>query len=139
MCTLSMPLTMISIHAPRVGGDLRDYIQYSPRRAISIHAPRVGGDMLPWTTTSRLWRFQSTPPVWGATTLIDKWSLVKSISIHAPRVGGDYRDRGNVNAASISIHAPRVGGDWELFKNFLIARNISIHAPRVGGDTHRGL
>ena len=55
----------ISIHAPRVGGDIdtdgEDHIY-----DISIHAPRVGGDE-------------------------DDITAIKSdyISIHAPRVGGD--------------------------------------------------
>ena len=34
---------------------------------ISIHAPRVGGDPASTTWTSIRGRFQSTPPVWGAT------------------------------------------------------------------------
>ena len=55
----------ISIHAPRVGGDLL----IAPgqfRIGISIHAPRVGGD-----------RIYQEP-------IEDR-----NISIHAPRVGGD--------------------------------------------------
>ena len=57
---------LISIHAPRVGGDDRHH-QVVVRLVISIHAPRVGGD-LSW--------------FWGSYPL-------PSISIHAPRVGGD--------------------------------------------------
>ena len=33
--------------------------------------------------------FQSTPPVWGATSLNPKYADIVIISIHAPRVGGD--------------------------------------------------
>ena len=36
---------------------------------ISIHAPRVGGDYLSSYPTDAPSRFQSTPPVWGATLL----------------------------------------------------------------------
>ena len=34
-------------------------------------------------------RFQSTLPVWGATTTFDAWAKQFGISIHAPRVGSD--------------------------------------------------
>ena len=34
-------------------------------------------------------KFQSTPPVWGATLHCGEQLKNKSISIHAPRVGGD--------------------------------------------------
>ena len=56
---------------------------------ISIHAPRVGGD---YTTILQMKVdeiFQSTPPVWGATTGRKAGKEVSYISIHAPRVGGD--------------------------------------------------
>ena len=107
------PIIIISIHAPRVGsdvlgGDIRLDL------GISIHAPRVGSDSgrtSGWPgcwyfnprspcgerqktsmVTSRAIKFQSTLPVWGATTqpsLSDSWI---HISIHAPRVGSDpYR------------------------------------------------
>ena len=57
---------MISIHAPRVGGDVC-LADFAVRIAISIHAPRVGGDLL-------------LRGVVGGQC---------PISIHAPRVGGD--------------------------------------------------
>ncbi|EOS63285.1 hypothetical protein C816_03710, partial [Oscillibacter sp. 1-3] len=85
----------ISIHAPRMGGDLlhvpwprssgyfnprpphggRLGRQIPPERAtkISIHAPRMGGDD---PKPSYLWEsspFQSTPPAWGATS--STWPL----------------------------------------------------------------
>ena len=58
----------ISIHAPRVGSDLREY-DTSGRNIISIHAPRVGSDM-------------------GRDTLNNHIN----ISIHAPRVGSDGKN-----------------------------------------------
>ena len=36
-------------------------------------------------------KFQSTPPVWGATGLLDELRDTLDISIHAPRVGGDAK------------------------------------------------
>ena len=78
----------ISIHAPRVGSDHKCD---NPRciNPISIHAPRVGSDQktLPGHCLSAL--FQSTLPVWGATTVHCPWCPPFRISIHAPRVGSD--------------------------------------------------
>ena len=58
----------ISIHAPRVGRDFENPY-YDNSDEISIHAPRVGRD----ASHSQLLRsdleFQSTRPVWGATSL----------------------------------------------------------------------
>ena len=56
---------------------------------ISIHAPRVGGDVSVGLRTRTMWIFQSTPPVWGATNLSYMVQADLPISIHAPRVGGD--------------------------------------------------
>ena len=79
----------ISIHAPRVGGDVHP-LPGPAVHNISIHAPRVGGDLTIIMDVQRLRPFQSTPPVWGA-TLLALLELVERhpISIHAPRVGGD--------------------------------------------------
>ena len=82
--------TMISIHAPRVGsdqtvsdlytdlwdfnprspcGERRPHLTQSTRRTgISIHAPRVGSDFLLFVFKFHLTKFQSTLPVWGATS-----------------------------------------------------------------------
>ena len=47
----------------------------------------------------RLWKymdaqknqiFQSTLPVWGATTYLERYRKAAAISIHAPRVGSDF-------------------------------------------------
>ena len=58
----------ISIHAPRVG---RDLPPQDLRRAssISIHAPRVGRDLDDEVVPVVAGAFQSTRPVWGATSL----------------------------------------------------------------------
>ena len=102
----------ISIHAPRVGSDctqqwhlcsLQDFNPRSPcgerpkafnemsrAQDISIHAPRVGSDVCKFGEDYALSTFQSTLPVWGATSIkvVDgEPKLV--ISIHAPRVGSD--------------------------------------------------
>ena len=86
-----LPEEHISIHAPRVG---RDYNQldFRHKREISIHAPRVGRDAKASLRRFISSLFQSTRPVWGATTLRTALSHIKGISIHAPRVGRDVKN-----------------------------------------------
>ena len=43
--------------------------------SISIHAPRVGGDVYMGVTPSNALLFQSTPPVWGATIAGNRGAL----------------------------------------------------------------
>ena len=101
--------------------------------------------------------FQSTLPVWGATSPQDLSRTQPQISIHAPRVGSDSSISGVLyRGSTISIHAPRVGsdrsdgagqippddfnprspcGERRLIRKWTSAfRTISIHAPRVGSD-----
>ena len=59
---------------------------------VSIHAPRVGSDLKPLKDKLVELMFQSTPPVWGATYLLQYVPEAIKVSIHAPRVGSDtYR------------------------------------------------
>ena len=147
-------ISRVSIHAPRVGRDLRQSRgRLLPR--VSIHAPRVGRDI------------EAYPMRDGMT-----------VSIHAPRVGRDRRhlplhqpragfnprapcgarhDPAECNLrslrfqstrpvwgatapatspyhySSVSIHAPRVGRD-EVSNPCDELVDVSIHAPRVGRD-----
>ena len=59
---------------------------------ISIHAPRKGGDTVEMERFNTPLTFQSTPPARGATETCqcEPWAIV--ISIHAPREGGDSKD-----------------------------------------------
>ena len=104
--------------------------------------------------------FQSTLPVWGATSERCTAIFTANISIHAPRVGSDLVIvHGLLTDICISIHAPRVGSDsrgstgrttnrpfqstlpvWgatQALRNLCITLCISIHAPRVGSDLCR--
>ena len=56
---------------------------------ISIHAPREGGDDFDNACNSKPLEFQSTPPARGATLLFLVLCMIPLISIHAPREGGD--------------------------------------------------
>ena len=122
----------ISIHAPRVGRDLREKAE-ARFCGISIHAPRVGRDpAMPCRLTAAEYfnprapcgarrhisdlkiydtPFQSTRPVWGATSISAGNRPCQRISIHAPRVGRDVLVLVVIPLFCISIHAPRVGRD----------------------------
>ena len=56
---------------------------------ISIHAPREGGDESSADSAAKAFLFQSTPPARGATVQCTTPGLPGQISIHAPREGGD--------------------------------------------------
>ena len=126
----------ISIHAPRVGGDIlwirsawvSSLFQSTPPVWGATDLPRHGLIGLRFQSTPPVWGatvrtkssfsvylFQSTPPVWGATgedaLVVHAFHL---ISIHAPRVGGDNGLDHEVGDLCISIHAPRVGGDYRF-------------------------
>ena len=125
---------------------------------ISIHAPRVGRDPCQCNAHNAHNQFQSTRPVWGATTgRRTSCSTRRYFNPRAP-CGARLHEVGKVSAAvKISIHAPRVGRDAvsdslaELSNAFQSTRpvwgatsaypydfcsyGISIHAPRVGRDS----
>ena len=74
-------------------------------------------------------QFQSTRPVWGATSVVRQDRLPRSISIHAPRVGRDAFFRELRKAYAISIHAPRVGRDSFSCLRLLTRGNFNPRAP----------
>ena len=150
---------VISIHAPREGGDSVTTFDYAHASKISIHAPREGGDLVLVGRISRQQQFQSTPPARGATQLGTPVSCHHSDFNPRPPQGGRLHGRGRRFADFvISIHAPRKGGDYStparaaLTMSFqstppargatigvttstAMVQEISIHAPRKGGDT----
>ncbi len=87
---LSSGNSCISIHAPREGGDFKRWQPTQVYLSISIHAPREGGDLLLCYRNSVNQRFQSTPPARGATATNQQNAHSQQISIHAPREGGDW-------------------------------------------------
>ena len=101
---------------------------------ISIHAPRVGRDVALIDCRMGCGGFQSTRPVWGATSSTTRPLTRCAISIHAPRVGRDAGQPCGGPAQGISIHAPRVGRDPGAAIHAGHDPAISIHAPRVGRD-----
>ena len=106
---------LISIHAPREGGDICTPQILSLLR-ISIHAPREGGDVETYSKCS-LW----------------------IISIHAPREGGDSAALNAEYSPIISIHAPREGGDIAAsFPGFRLTY-FNPRPPRGGRQAHVGV
>ena len=125
----------ISIHAPREGGDVKHFFGISGHFVISIHAPREGGDAVAPSLPSPSKRpFQSTPPARGAT----------SLHLLTPRVATDFNPRpprgGRLAVSSIwwatmrFQSTPPARGATDVFRAILGHDNISIHAPREGGD-----
>ena len=109
-------------------------ITRQPPAVISIHAPRAGGDDRGGAGKRLYERFQSTPPVRGATFLTRHTSQEQKFQSTPPVRGatGDHPRRRS-RRHRISIHAPRAGGDgWSCTVDAEIY--ISIHAPRAGGD-----
>ena len=100
---------MISIHAPREGGDADIVSAIHDVQVISIHAPREGGDHR---------RHLSHSPT--------------GISIHAPREGGDGLLGQFFQQIVISIHAPREGGDRGQTGLSVWGRNFNPRPPRGG-------
>ena len=124
----------ISIRAPRAGCD-DDLMAHAPVADVSIHAPRAGRDVFfGWRAKFRH-AFQSTRPVWGATTVLP-WRTCPRRYFN-PRAPCGARRRHQIRLRAevlISIHAPRVGRD-AIHRKLSIRFQISIHAPRAGCDT----
>ncbi len=104
----------VSIHAPCVGSDHRGGHTVGAGAGFN---PRslCGERRVRWNGRIQLITFQSTLPVWGATSWIQLGGLVVVISIHAPCVGSDYLHIGDDELPIISIHAPCVGSDKRSF------------------------
>ena len=123
---------------------------------ISIHAPHTGRDAPLWPHMVTRWKFQSTRPIRGATSLPSGRKLYYVISIHAPHTGRDCgaRQRGSLRghfnprapygarrpSRCRCLHRgyfnPRAPYGARHTKNVLslYSSSISIHAPHTGRD-----
>ena len=124
---------IISIHAPREGGDLLDphlihlHSYFNPR-------PPRGGRLFCNICACAFWLFQSTPPARGA-TLDSEYPQLKGKQFQStpPARGATIPRHTPQHPVPISIHAPREGGDvCGVYP--AVCQRISIHAPREGGD-----
>ncbi len=79
---------------------------------VSIHAPRAGGDGNPGASACAVEEFQSTPPARGATGIREHPRVrLKSFNPRPPRGGRHPRHEILYHPRAVSIHAPRAGGD----------------------------
>ncbi len=81
---------LISIHAPREGGDSSAGVEQAGIFDFNPRPPR-GGRLSCKVVNCAEKLFQSTPPARGATFHDDLIRYTDYISIHAPREGGDVR------------------------------------------------
>ena len=128
---------IISIHAPRAGGDalpLRpakgDRYDFNPR-------PPCGGRRSICAPAPCLTAFQSTPPVRGATDRADIYPAPHKISIHAPRAGGDQGQYGCKRTNCHFNPRPPCGGRHNHFFRRLI-QIVFQSTPPVRGATWHG-
>ena len=102
---------------------------------VSIHATRVGGDLVSAQIQEPTTSFLSTPPVWVATRkaalLAVKYSFLSTPPVWVATVPVVFAA---VSRPAVSIHATRVGGDASVSEPEPERERVSIHATRVGGD-----
>ena len=109
------------------GGDAEDITHFNPR-------PPCGGRQKTGSRRIPNIKFQSTPPVRGATGVLLRASAYGDISIHAPRAGGDTVCAAKTGAMPDFNPRPPCGGRLGGVGVYGFSCQISIHAPRAGGD-----
>ena len=98
--------------------------------------PPGGGRKTVANKMGRTYKFQSTPPVWGATTLDPDTLQATVISIHAPRVGGDIFQNQHFFRYSYFNPRPPCGGRRQ--KKFSKSGSIDFNPrPPCGGRLFR--
>ena len=75
---------------PPARGATFQHAAVSADAVISIHAPREGGDSFQYPSFALTGVFPSPPPARGATGICPARCKKGYISIHAPREGGDF-------------------------------------------------
>ena len=121
----------ISIHAPRVGRD-NHIVCDADIIYISIHAPRVGRDPQQRKDFFAKSLFQSTRPVWGATTAPKQFVGYNAFQSTRPVWGATRVDHLQGRTIEISIHAPRVGRDKRQPRKARLPREFQSTRPVWG-------
>ena len=128
---------MISIHAPREGGDLLLSAVCLDLLVISIHAPREGGDPINNHIIINSGGFQSTPPARGATNHLPRIrKTMENFNPRPPRGGRQQLSDDRHRQPFISIHAPREGGDFAILSVFVLIL-LFQSTPPARGATHQ--
>ena len=151
---IKVTLALISIHAPREGGDLTRSEIKTRSEDFNPRPPR-GGRRPKMPIAPPRSNFNPRPPRGGRPSGTAHLTEVRDISIHAPREGGDLGfptmrvgnrtfqstppARGATRTSSaaggrqkISIHAPREGGDGNLQFGLGIQAYFNPRPPRGG-------
>jgi len=138
-----------------VGSDLIAFISSSVYRGFNPRPPS-GERLFIMPFHFPISRFQSTPPEWGATTMLRVGPHLRKCFNPRPPSGERPPSSLNLNNPrgfqstppewgatillhttgayfDVSIHAPRVGSDF-FFCHKNMIELVSIHAPRVGSD-----
>ena len=124
----------ISIHAPRVGRDVQILGRVVELRAFQSTRPVWGATTRTTGRACRHGQFQSTRPVWGATRA---GSLSLSLSTYFnPRAPCGARPRARASPLQMTDFNPRApcGARRACVRATRANADISIHAPRVGRD-----
>ena len=112
-----------------------DVVGLTRDQIISIHAPREGGDRRKHTTMCCGVIFQSTPPARGATPFPDLEPLPAAhFNPRPPRGGRRYPAGTNIWRKLFQSTPPARGATVYFMAALLTSLGISIHAPREGGD-----
>ena len=117
---------------PARGATLRRQRDHRPG-LVSIHAPRTGGDGQHRTRYLLIARFQSTPPARGATlTLLLTRAYPKSFNPRPPHGGRLHGYFHGISFNFVSIHAPRTGGDRRRQTGRALDRCFNPRPPHGG-------
>ena len=122
----------ISIHASRMGCDIGNSRKPLEIK-ISIHASRMGCDTQKNSRRANN-LFQSTHPVWDATTGEIGCLPQSAFQSTHPVWDATSKRRFDYPRIVISIHASRMGCDPCLQSQMVHTKAISIHASRMGCD-----
>ena len=100
---------------------------------VSIHAPRVGSDATAARAAATLLWFQSTLPVWGATSRRTTSATANSFQSTLPVWGATRLAEASPEGFQFQSTLP-VWGATCLLPSYPKFKIVSIHAPRVGSD-----
>ena len=119
----------ISIHAPRMGSDMRR-ANSSPRRPISIHAPRMGSDLPGARGHLRRGQISIHAPRMGSDAVFAMPQVWWRISIHAPRMGSDRKgNRLRSRHSKFQSTLPGWGATGVLFEHIQAHNHFNPRSP----------
>ena len=130
-----LPVTIISIHAPRTGSDLNAEKEANGAIEFQSTLPARGATCAKRRELATLARFQSTLPARGATLT---WQTCRIRKNHFnPRSPHGERPRWSSSPCAARCHFNPRSPHGERRKSHFFSRffaKISIHAPRTGSD-----